>query len=202
MRRSVGNPLRAILPVSASAAQRTASTTRRNATMLPSPVFLDRAAAMNGDYRIDEVAVRRPETGGDALLVRRSKPGGADDVREENGCEPALGALSGWRPSHVAGAATAEGPLSRPTMRRRREAKGARPPAQSARWYERRRGVFEPKRANFDCDKFVNGKKFTEDKKTLVNLSDSNNVCLAQIARACGRVSVGGDPDKRPVNRP
>ncbi len=24
---------------------------------------------------------------------------------------------------------------------------------------------------------------------------------LAQIARACGRVSVGGDPDKRPVNR-
>jgi hypothetical protein len=24
---------------------------------------------------------------------------------------------------------------------------------------------------------------------------------IAQIARACGRVSVGGDPDKRPVNR-
>jgi hypothetical protein len=24
---------------------------------------------------------------------------------------------------------------------------------------------------------------------------------FAQIARACGRVSVGGDPDKRPVNR-
>jgi len=24
---------------------------------------------------------------------------------------------------------------------------------------------------------------------------------LAQIARACGRVSVGGDLDKRPVNR-
>ena len=24
---------------------------------------------------------------------------------------------------------------------------------------------------------------------------------LAQIARACGRVSVGGDPDKRPVTR-
>ena len=27
-------------------------------------------------------------------------------------------------------------------------------------------------------------------------------ICLfAQIARACGRVSIGGDPDKRPVNR-
>ena len=25
---------------------------------------------------------------------------------------------------------------------------------------------------------------------------------IAQIARACGRVSVGGDPDKRPVNHP
>ena len=38
-------------------------------------------------------------------------------------------------------------------------------------------------------------------KIALVNRSDSHNYSVAQIARACGRVSVGGDPDKRPVNR-
>src|SRR5579862_7968322 len=39
-------------------------------------------------------------------------------------------------------------------------------------------------------------------KKPLANPIDSHQVSLAQYARACGRVSVGGDLDKRPVNRP
>ena len=38
-------------------------------------------------------------------------------------------------------------------------------------------------------------------KKLLVIPRVLNIYPLAQIARACGRVSVGGDPDKRPVNR-
>ena len=36
----------------------------------------------------------------------------------------------------------------------------------------------------------------------LVNYGVWPNYSVAQYARACGRVSVGGDPDKRPVNRP
>src|SRR5579862_5085083 len=39
-------------------------------------------------------------------------------------------------------------------------------------------------------------------KKPLANPIDSHQVSLAQYARACGRVSAGGDLDKRPVNRP
>ena len=35
----------------------------------------------------------------------------------------------------------------------------------------------------------------------LVSAENLHMYRLAQIARACGRVSVGGDPDKRPVNR-
>ena len=35
----------------------------------------------------------------------------------------------------------------------------------------------------------------------LVSRENPHMYRLAQIARACGRVSVGGDPDKRPVNR-
>ncbi len=35
----------------------------------------------------------------------------------------------------------------------------------------------------------------------LVSGTNPHMYRLAQIARACGRVSVGGDPDKRPVNR-
>jgi hypothetical protein len=38
-------------------------------------------------------------------------------------------------------------------------------------------------------------------KFSLVSAENLNIYPLAQIARACGRVSVGGDPDKRPVNR-
>jgi hypothetical protein len=38
-------------------------------------------------------------------------------------------------------------------------------------------------------------------KKTLVMLWNVTIFSLAQIARACGRVSVSGDLDKRPVNR-
>jgi hypothetical protein len=38
-------------------------------------------------------------------------------------------------------------------------------------------------------------------KKSLVSREFSPMYLLAKIARACGRVSVGGDPDKRPVNR-
>src|SRR5580692_8206196 len=36
----------------------------------------------------------------------------------------------------------------------------------------------------------------------LVNCDVCSNYPTAQYARACGRVSVGGDPDKRPVNHP
>ena len=36
----------------------------------------------------------------------------------------------------------------------------------------------------------------------LVNHAVWANYSLAQYARACGRVSVGGDLDKRPVNHP
>jgi hypothetical protein len=38
-------------------------------------------------------------------------------------------------------------------------------------------------------------------KKELVKLQNFPIFSFAQIARACGRVSVGGDLDKRPVNR-
>jgi hypothetical protein len=38
-------------------------------------------------------------------------------------------------------------------------------------------------------------------KKVLVKRANLLICGLAQIARACGRVSIGGDPDKRPVNR-
>ncbi|WP_297298678.1 hypothetical protein [uncultured Methylovirgula sp.] len=37
--------------------------------------------------------------------------------------------------------------------------------------------------------------------KVLVKRANPLICLLAQIARACGRVSIGGDPDKRPVNR-
>jgi hypothetical protein len=39
-------------------------------------------------------------------------------------------------------------------------------------------------------------------KKPLAIASDSPDLRVAQYARACGRVSAGGDLDKRPVNRP
>jgi hypothetical protein len=45
-------------------------------------------------------------------------------------------------------------------------------------------------------------KKFAVPKKPLAFPSDSHNLRPAQYARACGRVSTGGDLDKRPVNRP
>ncbi|HKH80370.1 MAG TPA: hypothetical protein VKA03_01940 [Methylovirgula sp.] len=38
-------------------------------------------------------------------------------------------------------------------------------------------------------------------KKTLVMCADILIFDLPIFARACGRVSIGGDPDKRPVNR-
>jgi hypothetical protein len=41
-----------------------------------------------------------------------------------------------------------------------------------------------------------------EWKKLLAPAGESPKLVSAQYARACGRVSVGGDLDKRPVNRP
>jgi hypothetical protein len=61
-------------------AQRTASTTLRNSTTAPSPVRLDDAPVMHREYGIDQVAPQRPQPSEDAILVRASKPGVADDV--------------------------------------------------------------------------------------------------------------------------
>jgi hypothetical protein len=47
----------------------------------------------------------------------------------------------------------------------------------------------------------VGAKIWRRAQKRLVKLQKRRIYILAQIARACGRVSVGGDPDKRPVNR-
>ena len=45
---------------------------------------LDDAAVMQGDGRIDQVAVQRPQPRQNAILVRSREPAKADDIRNQN----------------------------------------------------------------------------------------------------------------------
>ena len=65
--------------VCTSTAQRTASTTLRNSTMLPSPVRLT-VAVMGGDGGVHEIAAQAAQTRERPLLVRAGEPAIADDV--------------------------------------------------------------------------------------------------------------------------
>ena len=81
MRRSSERPaLRSRRPSWTSIAHRTASTTLRNSTRIPSPVRLTIRPMMGSDGRIDQIAVQRPEPRQRALLVEARKPAEADHV--------------------------------------------------------------------------------------------------------------------------
>ena len=85
MRRSSGTPaLRSTIAFWTSMAQRTASTTLRNSTMLPSPGALDDAPMVDRDGRIDQIAAQRPQSRQDAILVRAGEPAVADHIRAKD----------------------------------------------------------------------------------------------------------------------
>src|ERR1700726_3081195 len=79
MRRSGGTPaLRSTMPFCTSMAQRTASTTLRNSTMAPSPVRL------TNDYRVDQIAPKRPQPRQCPVLVGASEPAVSDHIRSQD----------------------------------------------------------------------------------------------------------------------
>ena len=81
MRRSSGTPaLRSTIAFCTSMAQRTASTTLRNSTMLPIAGALDDAAVMHGDSRINQVAAKPSKPGENAIFVRSRETAVADHV--------------------------------------------------------------------------------------------------------------------------
>jgi hypothetical protein len=51
---------------------------------MPSPVRFDDATAMHGNSRVDQVAPKGPEASQDAIFVRASKPGVADDIGHQD----------------------------------------------------------------------------------------------------------------------
>ena len=60
---------------------------------------LDDPSVMHGDGRIDQVAAQRPQPRQDAILVRASEPGVADDIRRPG--SPLFSGSRSWRASRV-----------------------------------------------------------------------------------------------------
>ena len=76
--------LRSAKPLCISMAQRTASTTLRNSTRLPSPVRLKMAPIVHSDGRVDQIAAQRPEPCQREILIRAGKTAVSDNIRDQD----------------------------------------------------------------------------------------------------------------------